>query len=146
MVYDGLCQIPELIDWWKWHPSRKEDPLKPLFARERIKRLLDQEKIPYRFISHPEAHSALQLAESIHVPERRVAKIVIVNAREEYGMVVLPAHLDFNQGQFSEAMGIHHVSLADERELKEIFPDGVCDFSKRDAGRPAHFGRHAVLR
>ena len=122
MVYGDGDQIPNLIDWWNWHPSRREEKA-PLPARERVKRLFEREKVPYRFISHPEAYSALQLAESIDVPKRQVAKVVVVNAREEYGMVALPAQLDLSLARFAEAMGIHRVSLADERELREIFPD-----------------------
>jgi len=121
MVYGDCDRIPNLIDWWNWHPGRKEES--NLSAREKIKRLLDQEKVSYRLIAHTEAYSAIQVAESLHLPGSRVAKVVIVNAREEYGMVVLPAHLNLNFAQFAGAMGIHRVSLADERELKEIFTD-----------------------
>ncbi len=114
-------RISKRVDRWNRRLDRKEEST--LSAREKIKRLLDRENISYRFISHPEANSALQVAESIHLSGRQVAKVVIVNAMEEFGMVVLPAHLDLNLARFAEAMGVHRVSLADERELRELFPD-----------------------
>ena len=42
--------------------------------------------------------------------------------------------------------GSWHPTQTDVARLKEIFPGGVCDFSKRDVGRPKHFGRHKTLR
>ncbi len=122
MRTEHFYPISKLIDWWRRAPSKKESATLPS-ARERITALLDKEKISYRVVSHPKAYSALRLAESIHVPGREVAKVVIVRAKEEYGMVVLPASHDLDLTRFAHAIGAEAVSLLEERELKEIFPD-----------------------
>ena len=126
-----FSRISKLIDRWRGKPSRPGSAASPS-ARERITTLLDKEKIPYRVVSHPKAYSALRLAESIHAPGREVAKGVIVRAeilepgaasREEYGMVVLSAHRDLDLARFAHTIGAESVSLAEEREMQEIFPD-----------------------
>lgn len=122
MRTEHFYPISKLIDWWRRKPTRKRGATSPS-ARERITALFDKEKIPYRLVPHPTTYSALRLAESIHVPGREVAKVVVVRAKEEYGMVVLPASRDLDLARFSNAIGAETVSLLEERELKEIFPD-----------------------
>lgn len=124
--------ISKLMDWlWRRAPHKKESATSPS-ARKRMTALLDKEKISYRVVPHPKAYSALRLAESIHIPGREVAKVVIVRASdlapeaattEEYGMVVLPANRDLDLARFAHAIGAESVSLVEEWELKEIFPD-----------------------
>ncbi len=122
MRTESFYRISKLLGWWRRKPNKKECAKSPS-ALERIKALLDKEKIPYRLVSHPEAYSALRVAESIHVPGREVAKVVIVRATAEYGMVVLPAHRDLDLARLAHAIGAENVSLVEEQELKEIFPD-----------------------
>ena len=122
MRTENFYRISKLIDWWRGAPLKKERSKTPS-ALKRIKALLDQEKIPYRLVPHPEAYSALRLAESIHVPGREVAKVVIVRAKEEYGMAVLPAHRDLDLARLANVIGAKSVSLVEERDLEKIFPD-----------------------
>lgn len=131
MRTENFRPISKLIDWWRSALRKKEGTTSPS-ARERMTALLDKEKIPYRVVPHPKACSALRLAESIHVPGREVAKVVIVRAgdlapgaatTEEYGMVVLPANRDLDLARFAHTIGAESVSLVEEWELKEIFPD-----------------------
>lgn len=65
MVYGDRDRIPNLIDWWNWHPARKAEST--LSALEKIKRLLDQEKVSYRLIAHTAAsqrHTDCRIAPS----------------------------------------------------------------------------------
>ena len=59
---------------------------------ERLKGLLDQQKVEYETLPHREVFTAQEVAATSHVPGRQLAKVVVV--RENGGgylMVVLPA-------------------------------------------------------
>jgi len=59
---------------------------------ERLKGLLDQQKVEYETLPHREVFTAQEVAATSHVPGRQLAKVVVV--REDGGgylMVVLPA-------------------------------------------------------
>lgn len=88
-----------------------------------IEALLRKNEIPYRVLQHPEASSAAELAETLHVSGKRVAKVVIVRAKGRYAMAVLPSHLQVNLQRLARLMKVNDVSLAREAELKVLFPD-----------------------
>lgn len=101
-----------------------------LFGREkypavllRVEALLRENEIPYRVLQHPEASSASELAESLHVSGKRVAKVVIVRAEGRYAMVVLPSHLQVSLQPLARLLKVDDLSLASEAELKPLFPD-----------------------
>lgn len=89
----------------------------------RVEAFLRENEIPYRILQHPEASSASELAESLHVSGKRVAKVVIVRAKGRYAMVVLPSHLQINFQRLARLLKVNHLRLAAEGELKALFPD-----------------------
>lgn len=89
----------------------------------RVEASLRENEIPYRVLQHSEASSASELAESLHVSGKRVAKVVIVRAKGRYAMVVLPSHLQVNLQRLARLLKVNDVSLASEAELKTLFPD-----------------------
>ncbi|MFY9271090.1 MAG: YbaK/EbsC family protein, partial [Candidatus Manganitrophaceae bacterium] len=90
--------------------------------KRRIVKYLDEEGIPYRLISHSEVFGASRLAQSIHVPGREVAKVVIVRMGGPYAMVVIPSHRPLDLIHFGEAIGRKDLSLAEEKDLEMLFP------------------------
>jgi len=90
---------------------------------ERLETLFEAEKIPYRLISHREAYTASQVAESIHMPGRKFAKVVIVRADGKNVMAVLPSHRQIDLMLFSDLLGGRSVSLVPEDALRMQFPD-----------------------
>ena len=93
------------------------------FVLERLKALFEAEKIPYRLISHREAYTASEVAESIHMPGRKFVKVVIVQANGKKVMAVLPSHRRVNLSLFAEVAGKETVSLMEEDEFRLQFPD-----------------------
>lgn len=91
---------------------------------ERLRRLLEQSRVDYDLFSHPEAFRAQDVAWSVHVPERKLAKVVVVRAATGPDlMVVLPASQHFDHGVLHWVTGRSTFQLEDEKELQRLFPD-----------------------
>jgi len=108
-----------------WHhmsssgDRQKETPL----ILTRLKVLFERKEVPYRVIPHEEVYTASELAESIHVPGRKVLKVVIVKSFNEEIMVVLPSHRQIDLKRFAEIFGKRKVTLEDEETMSQRFPD-----------------------
>ncbi len=90
---------------------------------EKLKNYLDENNIKYITIKHSPAYTAQQIAASAHVSGKELAKTVMVKLDGKMAMAVLPAsyHIDFKL--LEEASGALKVSLAEEDEFKDMFPD-----------------------
>lgn len=91
----------------------------------RLKELLDGQQIPYRSIPHPLAYDSQRTAQAAHVPGQEFAKTVVLRADGRLCMAVLPATDRVRLEVLRDAMGVEELSLAEESELREAFPD--CD-------------------
>lgn len=89
----------------------------------RMKALFEREQIPYRLISHAKAETASELANSIHPVRGKIAKVVIVRADRDYVMAVLPFYDQLDLIRFAQVLGVPRATLAEEREMKRLFPD-----------------------
>ncbi len=84
---------------------------------------LDSQHIDYTLISHSPTFTAQETAQSAHIPGREVAKTVIVLIDGVPAMVVEPATAHVHLGKLKSLIGAETVSLADERDFDELFPD-----------------------
>lgn len=91
----------------------------------RLKDYLDSQKVPYETLTHQEAYTAPEIAQSLHVPGKDLAKVVMVKAAERFVMTVLPANWKVDLKRLKEVFQTSHVRLATEEEFKTLFPD--CD-------------------
>ena len=91
----------------------------------KLKDYLDGQKVHYEVLTHQEAYTAPEIAHTLHVPGKELAKVIMVKVGERFVMTVLPStwKVDFNR--LKEVFGESHVRLATEEEFKELFPD--CD-------------------
>jgi Ala-tRNA(Pro) deacylase len=105
--------------WFRRLAGREAPPT----ALSRIETWLDERGISYRLRLHPDTFKASDLAESLHITGKRVAKVVIVRARGRYMMAVLPSHLHISLERLARQLKVSHLSLATEAELKALFPD-----------------------
>jgi Ala-tRNA(Pro) deacylase len=89
----------------------------------KLKDYLDENNIKYTSITHSRAYTAQEIAATLHVPGKELAKTVIVKIDGQLAMAVLPAprHIDFER--LKEATGAQHVELASEDEFTNRFPD-----------------------
>jgi len=89
----------------------------------RLKEYLNDNNVKYVKISHSPAYTAQEIAASIHIPGKELAKTVIVKFLDGYAMAVLPASHKINFNLLKEAMAKKEIRLANEKEFKNIFPD-----------------------
>jgi Ala-tRNA(Pro) deacylase len=88
-----------------------------------LKAYLDHERVHYDVLSHPEIFRAVAIAQTLHAPEKEVAKVVIVKVDEQFAMTVLPANWTVDLRRLREVFLTKHVRLATENEFKDLFPD-----------------------
>ena len=88
----------------------------------KLKEFLDASGVVYEHRVHPTAYTAAEVAESVHIPGKEMAKTVIVNADGLLRMAVLPANcmLDLSHLQFITRS--ENIRLATESEFKNEFP------------------------
>jgi Ala-tRNA(Pro) deacylase len=84
--------------------------------------LLNQGKVRYEVIHHPEAFTAQELSAIEHVKGKHHAKVVIVKANGSQLMAVLPADHRVDLEKFNKATG-RRTALATEADFKSLFPD-----------------------
>ncbi len=89
----------------------------------RLKRFLDQQRVPYETHIHRTAYTAQQVAAAEHVPGRMMAKTIIVESDGQFLMVVLPAPRHVNMRAVRESLNLPCARLATEAEFNSLFPD-----------------------
>jgi Ala-tRNA(Pro) deacylase len=89
------------------------------------KRLIDrlnENKVQYETLHHPEAVTAQRIAQAEHVKGRHQAKVVIVKSGDQHVMTVVPADHQIDLEKAEKTIG-KAVSLGKEEEFKSLFPD-----------------------
>ena len=84
---------------------------------------LARNSIQYEVIEHAPAFSAHEVAVVSHVPDKELAKTLIVNADGKFCMVIMPADHRMDDHLLHDLLKAKHVHLASEEDLKQIFPD-----------------------
>jgi len=92
----------------------------------RVENYLSTARVNYNLISHKHTESALNSAQSAHVPEKKVVKCVVLHNRlnDNYSMALLPACNKLNMDWLSSYE--EDLELASESDIAPQFPD--CDF------------------
>jgi Ala-tRNA(Pro) deacylase len=83
---------------------------------------LNENKVQYEVLHHPEAVTAQRIAQAEHVKGRHHAKVVMVKSGEQHLMTVLPADHQIDLEKVGKAIG-KTASLDCEEEFKSLFPD-----------------------
>lgn len=91
----------------------------------RIRDYLDSQNAPYEWLPHPQAFTAQEVAHSLHVSGKRLAKTVMLDADGRLVMGVLPASHRLIVAELKAALEVSHLEMLPEGELAKIFPD--CD-------------------
>lgn len=89
----------------------------------RLKAFLESNGVKYVTIPHRPAYTAMEIAESAHVPGRDMAKTVIVDVDGRLAMAVLPATRHVSIERLGRSVGANQVSIARESEFRSDFPD-----------------------
>ncbi len=83
---------------------------------------LNQNKVRYEILHHPEAFTAQELAAVEHVKGKQHAKVVMVKSDGAPVMTVLPADHRVDLDKFNKLTG-KPATLATEADFKALFPD-----------------------
>lgn len=92
---------------------------------QRFQEYLDRHHVPYEVLGHQEAYTAPEIAHTLHVSGKMLAKVVMIKADERFVMAVLPSNWQVDFTHLKEVLEARHVRLATEDEFKGLFPD--CD-------------------
>ena len=90
---------------------------------EKLKKFLDENGVKYVSIKHSPAVTSSEIAESAHIPGKKLAKTVIIEIDGRMAMAVLPSPLHVNFQLLEEATAATRISLAGESDFTEMFPD-----------------------
>jgi Ala-tRNA(Pro) deacylase len=90
---------------------------------QKLKQFLDAERVKYACISHSPAYTASEIAQSVHIPGRELAKVVMVTLDGRMAMAVLPANRKVNLSLLREAANADQATLATEDQFRRLFPD-----------------------
>ncbi len=83
---------------------------------------LNESKVRYEILHHPEAVTAQRIAQAEHVKGRHHAKVVLLKSGEQRLMAVLPADHQVDLEKVGKVIG-KTASLDSEKEFKSLFPD-----------------------
>jgi Ala-tRNA(Pro) deacylase len=84
---------------------------------------LKRNGVSYEVIEHAPAFSAHEVAVASNMQDKDSAKTLIVHADNKHCMVVMPADHRLDEHLLSEAIQAKHLHLAQEEDLKPLFPD-----------------------
>ena len=90
-----------------------------------IHEFLREAHVPYAVVPHPPAFTAEMEAAATHIPGRAWAKVVVCFVDNEAVEAVVPAPMAVNLAQLLELAGGTDVRVAEEDELRALFPG--CD-------------------
>ncbi len=88
-----------------------------------IRSYLQSRAVAFDYLLHRPTHSATDLAGSLHVPGRSVAKAVLVRAGNVYVLAVLPATHRVDPARLSAVLGVPEIRIATEPEVEQVFAD-----------------------
>ncbi len=87
----------------------------------KLRKILDDNNIRYRVVTHSEAYTAQELAAAEHVPGDQMAKVVMVRHAGKSLMAVLPATRRIDFEMLHAVLG-GESRLETEEEFKDLFP------------------------
>jgi Ala-tRNA(Pro) deacylase len=88
----------------------------------RLKHFLDEQNIKYVTIRHSPAHTASEIAESVYIRGKELAKTVMVMIDGKMAMAILSASDKVDLSLLKQAAGAGKIRLAREDEFKDKFP------------------------
>jgi Ala-tRNA(Pro) deacylase len=89
----------------------------------KLKRCLEEQRVPHAVMRHPARFTAPEVAEALHVPGREVAKVVVLRTDAGFAMAVLPSDRVVDLDAFARVAGARYAVLAREEEFADLFPD-----------------------
>lgn len=90
---------------------------------QRLEQYLRAHDVPFDTVPHEHSITALDTARRAHLAGRDMAKTVVVKVDGRLAMAVVPANEWLSLEQLRQACGAKSVSLANESEFRDRFPE-----------------------
>jgi len=90
---------------------------------QRVRSFLESKSATFEVLPHSEAFTAQEVAHSLHVSGKRLAKTVVLKADGKLILTVLPASHRLNRQQLQSTLGASRLEMVPESELASLFPD-----------------------
>src|SRR5258708_27112349 len=94
-----------------------------IMPARKLKKFLDENDVKYMSFVHSPAYSAQEVAASVRIAGKELAKTVIIKIDDKFAMAVLPANRKVVLQDLRDLAGTEHVTFATENEFKSLFPD-----------------------
>jgi len=88
-----------------------------------LKKMLDENEIKYISIMHSIAFTAVDIAKSVNIHSRELAKTVILDVDGELAMAVVPANYKVNLDILRQTLNTNNIQLAEEASFSHHFQD-----------------------
>ena len=89
---------------------------------KKLREFLDANQVAYEVVSHAQAFTAQEVAQTEHIPGMRMAKVVMLRDGKDFVMVVLPAPYQVSIDRAKAALARPQLVLANEKEFAGLFP------------------------
>lgn len=89
----------------------------------RLQDYLDSHHVHYEVLGHQEAYTSPEIAHTLHVSGKMLAKVAMIKADERFVMAVLPSNWQVDFARLKDVLRVRHARLATEDEFKGLFPD-----------------------
>ena len=90
---------------------------------KRLREHLDSRKVKYVVVTHSQAFTAQEIAASMHVPGKEMAKTVVVKTPRGLALGVVRAMDKVDVERIAAKLGVDEARLATEQEFRDQFPD-----------------------
>jgi Ala-tRNA(Pro) deacylase len=95
----------------------------PVTISKKLKDYLEKNQVPYEVGVHEMLYTAQEIAATLHVPGKELAKVVIVKADGKVVMLVLPASYRVDTKKLKKVLQCKKLGISKEKEFEELFPD-----------------------
>jgi Ala-tRNA(Pro) deacylase len=92
---------------------------------QRIRDYLDSHEVCFEPLRHSQAFTGQEVAHSLHLSGKRLAKTLALNGDGKLLMAVIPASHRLNLQELQAAVEVSRLEMLPESELAKLFPD--CD-------------------
>ena len=90
---------------------------------KKLKDYLEKSQVRYEGGVHEPVYTSQEIAATMHVPGKELAKVVMVKADGKMVMLVLPASYRVDTKKLKKVLQCKKLAIAKEKDFEEVFPD-----------------------
>jgi len=90
---------------------------------KKLKDYLEKNQVRYEGGVHEPVYTSQEIAASMHVPGKELAKVVMVKADGKMVMLVLPASYRVDTKKVKKVLKCKRLGISKEKDFEELFPD-----------------------